>query len=140
MGTTIWIFIVDDDDLIERFPLTKYLRLIESDPDERLPQYANTRVQFVEAGVKLEQRKPVEILRLLYFILYFDAEGRVDTSKKENEWQLHAEMAPLFPEQKSEQVVDARHRFAKRRFHHRYRWEPTQETEFAIMQAIFGRS
>ena len=88
MGTTIWIFIVDDDGLIERFPLTKYLRLIEGDPDERLPQYANTRVQFVEAGVELEQRKPVEILRLLYFILYFDAEGRVDTSKKENEWQL----------------------------------------------------
>jgi len=88
MGTTIWIFIVDDDDTIQRFPLTRYLRLTERDTNERLPQYANTRVRFVEAAVELEQRKPVDILRLLYIGLFFDAEGRVDAAEKEKEWDL----------------------------------------------------
>ncbi len=140
MGTTIWIFTVGDDDKIKRFPLTRYLRLIGGDPNERLPQYANRRVQFVEAGLKLEQRKPVDILRLLYYIVYFDDQGHVDTSEKENEWHLHAEMHPLFPEKKSGPIVDARHRFAKKRFYHRYRWEPTQEIEAVIVRAIFKPS
>ena len=140
MGTAIWIFIVDDDDTIQRFPLTRYLRLTERDTNERLPQYANTRVRFVEAAVELEQRKPVDILRLLYIGLFFDAEGRVDAAEKEKEWELDAEMATPFPEQESEQIIEARHRFAKRRFHHRYRWKPTQKMELAIMEAIFGSS
>ena len=140
MGTGIRIFFVDDDGAIKRFPLTRYLRLTERDPNERLPEYANTRVRCVEAAMELEQRKPVDILRLLYIILFFDAEGRLDATEKEKEWQLSAEIAPPFLEQESKQVVDARHRFAKRRFHHKYRWEPTQETEFAVMEAIFGSS
>ena len=140
MGTAIWIFIVNDDGVIQRFPLAKYERLTQPDPNERLPQYANKSIRFVEAAVELKQRKPVDVLRMLYIMLFFDAEGRVDATEKENEWQLHAEMAPFFPEQESKQVVDARHRFAKRRFHHRYRWEPTQEIEFAIVKAVFEPS
>jgi hypothetical protein len=138
MGTAIWIFLVDDNGAIQRFPLTGYERLIERDPNERLPQYANKRVRCVEAAVELEQRKPVDILRLLYIILPFDSEGRVDAEEQERERQLVAETVPPILGQDSKQVVDARHRFAKRRFHHRYRWEPTQEMEFAIVKAIFG--
>jgi len=114
--------------------------LIERDPKERLPKYAEKRVRYVEVALELEQRKPVGILRILYLIFPFDSEGRVDATEKENESRLNAEMAPFFPEQESKQVVDARHRFAKRRFHHRYRWEPTQEIEFAVMETIFGYS
>ena len=140
MGTSIRIFFVDDDGAIKRFPLARYLRLTERDQNEHLPEYANTRVRCVEAAIELEQRKPVGILRLLYIILVFDAEGRLDATEKEKEWQLNAETAPPFLEQESKQIVDARHRFAKRRFHHRYRWEPTQEIEFAVMEALFGSS
>lgn len=138
MGTGIRIFFVGDDGTIKRFPLTRYLRLTERDQTEHLPEYANTRVRCVEAAIEFEQREPVNILRLLYIILVFDAEGRLDATEKE--WQLNAEMAPPFLDQEFKQVVDARHRFAKRRFHHRYRWKPTQEIEFAIMEGIFGSS
>ena len=137
MGTGIRIFFVGDDSTIKRFPLTRYVRLTDHDPNERLPEYANTRVRCVEAAVEMEKRKPVDILRLLYIILLFDADGRLDATEKEEEWQLNAEMAPPFLEQEPKMVVDARHRFAKRRFHHKYRWEPTQEMESAIMEAIF---
>ena len=139
MGIAIWIFFVNDDDSIQRFPLARFERLIERNPKERLPQYAGKRVRHVEVALELEQRKPVGILRILYLILPFDSEGRVDAAEQEKERRLGVEMmSPILMDPDSKQVVEARHRFAKRRFDNEYRWEPTQEIEFAIMEAIFG--
>jgi len=141
MGIAIWIFIVNDDDSIQRFPLTKYERLIDRDPNERFPQYAGKRVRYVEVALELEQRKPVNILRLLYLILPFDSEGRIDAAEQEKERRLGAEMMPpILMDRDSKQVIEAQHRFAKKRFDNEYRWKPSQEMEFAIMEAIFGSS
>ena len=139
MGTTIWIFFVNDDDSLRRFPLTRYERLIERDPNERLPQYANKRVRYVEVALELEQRKPVGIMRVLYLILPFDSEGRVDAAEQENERRLGIEMmSPILMDRNSKQVVEARHRFARRRFDNEYRWKPTQGMESAVMETILG--
>ena len=139
MGTTIWIFFVNDDDSIQRFPLARFGQLIERDPKERLPQYAGKRVRYVEVALELEQRKPVGILRILYLILPFDSEGRVDAAEQEKERRLGVEMmSPILMGRDSKQVVEARHRFAKRRFDNEYRWKPTQKMESAIIKAIFG--
>ena len=139
MGTTIWIFFVNDDDSLRRFPLTRYERLIERDPNERLPQYANKRVRYVEVALELEQRKPVGIMRVLYLILPFDSEGRVDAAEQENERRLGIEMmSPILMDRNSKQVVEARHRFARRRFDNEYRWKPTQGMESAVMETIPG--
>ena len=96
VGTDIRIFFVDDDGAIKRFPLTRYLRLTERDPNERLPEYANTRIRCVEAAVELEQRKPVDILRLLYIILFFDAEGRLDATEKDNPVERGRCILPIY--------------------------------------------
>jgi hypothetical protein len=139
MGIAIWIFFVNDDDSIQRFPLARFERLIDRNPNERLPKYANKRVRYVEVALELEQRKPVGILRILYLILPFDSEGRVDAAEQEKERRLGVEMVPpIFMDRDSKQVVEARHRFAKRRFDNEYRWKPTQEMEADIMAAIFG--
>ena len=139
MGITVWIFIVNDDDSIQRFPLARFERLIERDPNERLPQYAGKRVRYVEAAVELEQRKPVDILRILYLILPLDSEGRIDAAEQEKGRRLGAEMMPpIVMDRDSKQVIEAGYRFAKRRFDNEYRWTPTPEIEAAILQAIFG--
>jgi len=39
---------------------------------------------------------------------------------------------------KNQQVVDARHKFARKRYAREYRWEPSAEIEEAIRKAIFG--
>ncbi len=141
MGTTIWIFFVNDDDSIERFPLARFERLIERNPKERLPRSAGKRVRCVEVALELEHRKPINILQMLYLILPFDSEGRVDAAEQEKEWRLSADMmAPLLPDQGSGKVIEAQHRFARKRFESEYRWEPTREIESAIVEAIFGSS
>ena len=138
MGITVWIFIVNDDDSIQRFPLARFERLIERDPNERLPQYAGKRVRYVEAAVELEQRKPVDILRILYLILPLDSEGRIDAAEQERGRRLGAEMMPpIVMDRDSKQVIEAGYRFAKKRFDNEYRWIPTPEIEAAILKAIF---
>jgi hypothetical protein len=139
MGISLRIFLVNDDDSIQRFPLARFERLIQRDPKERLPQYAGKRVRYVEVALELEQRKPVGILRVLYLIMPFDAEGRVDAAEQEKEQRLGIDMIPpMLPDRDSSQVVEALHRFAKKRFDNEYRWKSTQEIELAIMEDIFG--
>ena len=139
MGTTIWIFFVNDDDSIQRFPLARFGQLVERNPKECLLKYAEKRVRYVEVALELEQRKPVGILRILYLILPFDSEGRVDAAEQEKERRLGIEMmSPILMDRDSKQVVEARHRFAKRRFDNEYRWKPIQKMEAAIIKAIFG--
>ena len=137
MGVTVWIFIVNDDNSIQRFPLARFERLIERDPGERLPQYAGKRLRYVEVALELEQKKPVSILRLLYLILPLDSEGRIDIAEQEKERRLGVEMIPPILDRASKQVVEARHLFAKKRFDNEYRWTPTPEIEAAIINAVF---
>ena len=138
MGISLRIFVVDDDNSIRRIPLTRYERLFRHDPEERFPEYAGKRVRYAEVAVELVQRKPVEILRMLYFIMPFDSEGRIDASEHQNETRLAIELLPPFSAGQSGQVIDARHRFAKKRYDSKYRWTPSPEIEAAIIKAIFG--
>jgi len=138
MGITVWIFIVNDDDSIQRFPLARFERLLARNPNERLPQYAGKRVRYVEAALELEQKKPVSILRLLYLILPFDSGGRVDAAEQEKERRLGVEMLPpIGMDRDSKQVIEAGYRFAKKRFDNEYRWTPTPEIESSILKVIF---
>ncbi len=138
MGLTVWILFVSDDDSIQRFPLARFGRLIEGDTNECLPEYANKRVRYVEVALELKERKPDGILRILYLVLPFDSDGRVDAAEQDKERRLGAEMmSPIVMDRGSKQVIEAGYRFAKRRFDHEYRWTPTQEIEAAIINAVF---
>lgn len=140
MGVSLRIFLVDDDDSIKRFPLTRYERLYRRDPKERFPEYAGKRVRYAEVAVELVQRKPVEILRMQYFIMSFDSEGRIDASEQQKENRLAMELLPPFGvDGQSGQVIDAHHRFARKRYDNEYKWRPSPEVEQAIVHAIFGK-
>lgn len=141
MGISLRIFLVDDDHSIRRLPLTRYERLIRRDTQERLPEYAGKRVRYAEVAVELAQRKPVGILRMQYFFLLFDSEGRVDAAQQEKERRLAMELLPSFGVGgQSGRIIEARHHFAKKRYDNEYRWTPTAGIEKAIVRAIFGES
>ncbi len=140
MGVGLRIFLVNDDDTIKRLPLVRYERLVRRDPQEIMPQYAGKRVRYAEVAVELEQRKPVEILRLQYFILPFDSEGRIDAAEREKEMRLAVDVLPPYTKDEDlGDVIDARHFFAKKRYDNEYRWRPTPEIEAEILRAIFGK-
>jgi hypothetical protein len=45
---------------------------------------------------------------------------------------------PSPPEEEFNHVIDAKYKFAKKRFRREFRWEPSPEIETAIFKAIFG--
>lgn len=139
MGLSIRIFIVDEDDSLHRLALAQYERLLRDDPAESIPEYAGKRVRHALVVVDLVNRRPVEIVHAEFSWLSFDSD-RLDRSEKEKEARLAMQaIPPLLGEEDSEQLIDARHRFAKKRYDSEYRWKPTSEIEAAIVAAIFGR-
>lgn len=140
IGIGLRIFLVNDDNSIQRLAVARYERLLRGDPRESLPQYANSRIRYASVALNLVNRVPVEVIYLHYGILCFDAEGRIDEVAQEKEWRLGVElMAPLLPEDHASHLIDARHRFARKRYDDQYRWTPSQEIVTAIVREIFRR-
>ena len=140
MGTGIRIFFVRDDGLLKRFPVARFERLMNHDPKECLPEYAGKRVRYALISLDLENRKPVEILGIGYHILTFDHEGKIDDTELQRELRLWVDQMPNGEtRRKNPKVVDAEHRFLQKQYSHRYNWEPTPETEAAILKQIFEK-
>ena len=140
MGTGLRVFLINDDDSIKRLSVARYERLLRGDPRESLPQYANKHVRYALVALDLVNRRLNEVIYLHYGILCFDGKGRIDEVEQEKEWRLGVElMAPLLPEDHASHLIDARHRFARKRYDDQYRWTPSQEVVAAIVREIFGR-
>ena len=140
MGLSIRIFIVEDDDTIKRLPLARYERLLKRDPDERLSKYAGKRVRYALIVVDLVNRKPLEVVRDEYAYLEFDEEGRLKEPEFENEEVSAFDMLDFSSvEPQDRRVIDARHKFARKRYFDKHRWQPTDVIVTAIAEAIFGK-
>jgi hypothetical protein len=138
MGLGTRIFIVNEDDTLKRMPMKRYHRLFRRDPKEQFLEYAGNRIRYVLVVLELENRKPVEILRVQYSYLAFDQKGRLREDERERAARLSMEMIKTSPpEEESNQVIDAGYKFAKKRFSREFRWEPSPEIETAIFKAIF---
>jgi len=143
MGIGFRVFLINDNNSLQRLPVARYERLLDGEPGERLLQYAGERVRCAMVSLEVRGRKPQFIIRIDYNFLSFDAEGRIDRSEQEKEMRLAAEfMSPIIPaifeEECSGKIVDARSQFAKKRYKQEFRWLPIPEIEEAIMIAIFG--
>jgi hypothetical protein len=137
LGTRI--FIINEDDSLQRLSLKRYKRLINGHPDEDLMQFAGKRIRDALIVLEMMNRKPVEILMTEYSFLTFDSKGRLDAGEREKAARLAMDMLePITPEQRPGKVIDVKHKFAKKRFDDRYLWKPTPEIETAIQRAIFG--
>lgn len=86
-----------------------------------------------------ENRKPTEIVKSQYSYLSFDSEGRLLMEWDEKEARLVMDMLVPVIADKDKQVVDARHKFARKRYARQYLWQPSSEIEAAVRKAIFGR-
>ena len=139
MGLGTRIFIVRADDSLQRLTLKRYNRLIKGYPDEGLMQYAGKRIRYALIALEMINRKPAEILMAEYSFLAFDSKGRLDAGEREKAARLAMDtLEPISPGKSSGSIIDAKHRFAKKRFDDRYIWKPSPEIETAIQKAVFG--
>ena len=139
MGLGMRIFIVKDDGSLERMPFGRYNRLLQHHLSERLFQYAGKRVRCAVIVVESINRKPVEILKCQYSYLSFDSDGRLLEEGDERQVRLAMDTLEPVIADKDRQVVDVRHKFARKRYVREYLWQPSPEIEAAIWKEIFGR-
>jgi transposase len=140
MGLSLRVFIVEDDDTIKRLPLARYERLLKRDPDERLLEYAGKRIRYALIVVDLVNRRPIEVVRDEFAYLDFDEDGRFKEPEHDKGESSALDMLDFFSlKQQDKRVIDARHKFARKRYFDKNRWEPTDEIVAAIAEAIFGK-
>ncbi len=112
--------------------------LIRHDAGERLPQYAGKRVRFAVLIVESKNRIPVEIVKSQYSYILFDSNGRLLMEWDEKEARLTMDMLEPVIAEKDKQVVEARHKFARKQYAREYLLQPSPEIEAAIRKAIFS--
>jgi len=138
MGLSFKIFVVQEDDTVMRFPLARLNRILRRDQNERQTQYANKRIRIALMAVEMIDRKPVAITREQYSFLDFDSEGLLDLDERDKRVHLVSDMLEPIPIKKaSGKVVDAKYKFAKKRYKDQYVWNPTPTIKATIKAIIF---
>lgn len=139
MGHGFRVFIVDDDDSLHRLSMTRFQRLLNSEPDECLQQYSGKQKRFVFVTLEVLKRKPLYIKRMDFFIVHFDAKGFIDKDELQRSTQLAFQSMPpiLKREQPDSSMIKAESKFSKKQYEHDFKWKPTPEIENAIEIEIF---
>ena len=113
-------------------------RLLYFDRKESLLQYAGKKIRCAMVILEVAGRQVLSIRHTDYFLLTFDDKGRINKKEWERGVRLGMELLPFgFDQEHPKKVIDARHRFAKRRYEHEFKWKPDRKLEEAIVAAIF---
>jgi len=141
MGVGCRVFLIDDNDSLQRLSMARLDRLLHFDRREILQQYAGKRVRCAMVFLEVAGRQVLAIRNIEYFLLQFNDKGRLDKKEWEKRMRLGMELLPsLHDEQYPQQVIDAQHRFAKRRYEHEFKWKPSRKVEEAIVDSVFSGS
>ena len=131
-------FIVGPDDTLYRLASAKFSRMVDDPESHRLERFAGQRVRMAEAIVEVRDRAPYAVVRLIYEMLGFDAEGRLDraTFIRQNAALAELVVDRVIPRLEAEEtaVVDAGSRFVARGG----RWQPSRSLEQEILRAALG--
>ena len=140
MSVRFRVFFVDKNDHLHKVPLNRFERLLlHKDSSERFPEFAGECVRYAFVTIEVEDRRPVAINRADYSILKLNGKGKLDTAEWTRKLRLVMNMMTLpASKTKNTPVIDASEQFAKKRYDHEFRWQPSLEIEDAIERAIFG--
>ena len=138
MSTAIKIFIFDDEDSLDILSVDLYEKLLRRDLDCKLLKYAGKRMRYASVVVELKDKIPLKVINAHYSYLVFDSEGLLDLDERGTKANLALEMLPPVYQQQVNHTIDARQKFARKRYDDRYRWQPSTEILAEIEKAIFG--
>ena len=129
-------FLVDEQDRIYGFPLSRFAAMVRDPKAHPYPQFAGTRVRCTEVFVEVAGSRPLRITRMIHFILSFNEDGILD-----KELHMRQEMAKYnlslnakIPYENAS-VVDAKDRFLTSSG----QWKPTPVLEERLSEAALGK-
>lgn len=133
-------FILGPDDTLYRLASARFSRMVDDPESQRLERFAGQRVRMAEAIVEVVDRAPRAVVRIVYEMLGFDADGRLDRAAfmRRNAALAELAMGRLMPrsEAKETAVVDASSRFVARGGS----WQPSAALERQILSAALDQT
>ena len=133
-------FILGPDDTLYRLASAKFSRMVDDPGSHRLERFAGQRARMAEAIVEVRDRAPVAVVRIIYEMLGFDAEGRLDRAAfiRQNAALAELVVSRVLPRLGAEEtaVVDAGSRFVARGGS----WQPTPKQEREILRAALDET
>jgi hypothetical protein len=75
---SIRTYILGPDDTLYRLASAKFSRMVEDPESHRLERFAGQRGRMAEVTVEVRDRAPRAVVRLVYEMLGFDADGHLD--------------------------------------------------------------
>ena len=131
-------FVVGPNDTMYRLGIAKFSRMLDDPDSHRLPCFAGQRVRMAEAIVEFRDRVPCEVARLVYQMLSFDAQGRLNRGafERQNVALVDLLVASVVGEPTTNDVavVDASSRFIAQGG----QWHPSPSLARQIRRAALG--
>ncbi len=136
-SVSVRFFIIADDSEIFRVSINKFERLLKCSDEEKIESFAGKRVRVAEIGVRLENRKPIEVIRAIYYYLHFNEKGILDEDSliKSRSIVSTAGISSIFMEKEQGNIINAQQEFAKRQRDHAVWWKPNMQLEQIILDA-----
>jgi hypothetical protein len=136
MGFSSRTILVAPDDTLWRLSTSKFDRMLRDPASHSLPAFAGQRARMASVVVELVASEPTRVIRTTYSVLAFDAEGRLDPGRFEEQQFALAEsvVAPVIAssaDDSNQPVVDATARFIAQGG----RWTPSPALARAIDEA-----
>jgi hypothetical protein len=136
MGISYRTFLVGPDDTLWRLSTSKFDRMLRDPASHTLPTFAGQRARMACVVVDLVASEPMRVIRTTYSVLAFDAEGRVDPGRFEEQQFALAEsvvarVIASSADGRKQPVVDATTRFIAQGG----RWTPSRALAHAIDEA-----
>jgi len=133
-------FILGPDDTLYRLASAKFSRMVDDPESDRLERFAGQRVRMADVIVEMRDRAPCAVVRLVYQMLGFDAEGRLDhaTFIRQNAALAELAMEHVIPRLEATEtaVVEAGSRFTARG----ESWQPSAALEQKILRAALDET
>jgi len=139
-SASVRIFFITDDDEILKVPNAKFERMLKGSHEENTERFAGKRIRAAEIAVLIEDRKPMMVLRAIYFYLYFNKKGILDFDRFLMDGNIVAKagIPEFFMERTQDNVINAQQEFAKRKRDHAVWWKPNMQIERDILDASIG--
>jgi len=132
-------FIVDDNGRLVRLRNAIFERLLRDPQHHTMPALAGQRVRMAEILVQLADRRPIQVVRRVYFVVGFDEAGRLDTTRFQNQQWALAESAldrVFAVPSDDDRVLDAASHFIAQGG----RWRPSSRLAQHIDDTALGRA
>ena len=128
---------MDVDGTIYNVPIRLAQEMRSTGVDLIKSGFAGSSIRFTEFVVRLEDRRPIEIIQESHYLIRFNADGRPDMERYKQE--VHASMNAMWdgvfgPEVKDGNVIHMENRFKS----NGNKWRPTLQDLTKLRSVVFG--